>query len=92
MIYSNDKIETVRKLAGVFLPINDIAFVIGVPPEELREDINTVGSEVSKAYHEAKIASKVRLLDAEMQLAKVGSPQAIENVRSQLQDMEDDEI
>ena len=54
-------------------------------------DIADRGTDVSKAYHRGKAASKVKLHSQEMMLAQVGSPLAIENALRNLLDMEDDE-
>lgn len=91
MNYPPEILQQIEKYASVYLPISDIALIIEVPAEVLREDIADRSSEVSKAYHKGKAASKVRLRTQEMKLAMVGSPLALENARRNLLDMEDDE-
>ncbi len=68
-----------------------MAVILDLPAEQLRIDIAHRNSDVSKAYHRGKAASKVKLLHQEMLLAQVGSPLAIENTHRNLMDMEDDE-
>ncbi len=64
---------------------------MGIPKEELRQDIAMDGSPANKAYYSAKNATKLLLRKQEMELAKVGSPVALESCRAALLDMEDDE-
>ena len=59
--------------------------------ELLRRDINTKDNPAYDAYRRGKVSSKILLRKQEMQLAKVGSPLALDNVRKALMDMEDDE-
>ena len=73
------------------MPISDIALLIDVPADVLREDISDRSTDVSKAYHRGKIASKVKLHKQEMTLAMLGSPQALANARENLISMEEDE-
>lgn len=91
MDYSKEQLEQVEKLATVFMPISDIALIIEVNPEELRADIADETTEVSRRYRRGKAITKLELHTQEMQLAKVGSPLALENARKNLLDMEDDE-
>lgn len=89
--YSEDTLSQIESYASIYLKITDMAVILDVPAEQLREDIADRTTEVSKRYHRGKAASKVKLLHQEMQLAYVGSPLALENAQRNLMDMEDDE-
>ena len=89
--YSNEVLEQVEQYASIYLKISDMAVILDVPAELLREDIADRSTEVSRRYHRGKAASKVKLLHQEMQLAYVSSPLALENAQKNLMDMEDDE-
>jgi len=89
--YSEDTLSQIESYASIYLKITDMAVILDVPAEKLREDIADRSTEVSKRYHRGKAASKVKLLHQEMQLAYVGSPLALENAQKNLMDMEDDE-
>lgn len=91
MTYSQDELTQIEKFASIYLKISDIAIILDIPADIMREDIADRSSAVSKAYRKGKIASKVKLLAQEMQLAQIGSPLAIENTHKNLLDMEDDE-
>lgn len=54
-------------------------------------DIHSLNHPANLAYYEGKNKTKLLLREQEMQLAKVGSPLALENCRQALLDMEDDE-
>lgn len=92
MKFSKEIIEEIEKYASIFLPISDMALLVGVPAEDLREAISDQSSEVGRAYLRGKAASKVRIRAQEMKLAMVGSPLALEATRRNLLDMEDDEL
>ena len=89
--YSDEILAQIEQYASIYLKISDMAVILDIPAERLREDIADRSTEVSKRYHKGKAASKVKLLHQEMQLAYVGSPLALENAQKNLMDMEDDE-
>ena len=91
MKYSAKELQTIERLASIFLKISDIAVILEVPADVLRSDIADRNHEAAKAYRKGKVASKVQLLSQEMKLAQLSSPLAIDNMRSNLLDMEDDE-
>ena len=91
MIYTEVQLRQIEKMASLYMTISDIALIIEVSPETLRSDIAYKNSDVSRAYYKGKASSKLALRSQEMQLAKVGSPLALENCRRNLLAMEDDE-
>ena len=91
MNYSEETLKKIEEWAEIYLPVSDMAVILDIPQEQLREDIRNRSSEVSKAYHRGKVLSKVKLHTQEMKLASIGSPLALENTRKNLLDMEDDE-
>lgn len=91
MTYSNNVLTQIEKFASIYLKISDMAVILDIPADVLRDDIADRTSEVSKAYRRGKAASKVKLHSQEMMLAQVGSPLAIENAHRNLLDMEDED-
>jgi len=91
MELTKQQLEEVEKYASIYLPISDIATLMEIPADLLRDEIRNKNTEISKAYHKGKAASRVKLHHQEMLLAQVGSPAAIENAHRNLLDMEDDE-
>jgi hypothetical protein len=91
MTYTEEQLTQIEKFASIYLKISDMAVILDLPAEQLREDIARKESDVSKRYYRGKASSKVKLLHQEMLLAQVGSPLAIENTHKNLLDMEDDE-
>lgn len=73
------------------MKISEMASILCVDAIELREDIMALNSPANQAYLNGKNSTKLLLREQEMELAKVGSPQAIQNMREALLDMEDDE-
>lgn len=91
MNYTTEQIENVEKLASLYMKITDIALIIGVSDNALRQDIDDSNSQISLAYRKGKALRKLELRKQEMELARVGSPLALENAQKALIDMEDDE-
>ena len=91
MTYTSDELQQIEKFASIYLKISDIAVILDIPADVLRDDIADRSTDVSKVYRRGKAASKVKLHSQEMMLAQVGSPLALENARNNLLDMEDDE-
>ena len=91
MTFSKEQLEQIEKWASIYLPISEMAILLSIPAEMLRDEIRNRNSEVSLAYHRGKASSRVKLHHQEMLLAQVGSPLAIENAHRNLLDMEDDE-
>lgn len=78
-------------MASLYMTISDIATILDVDDTLLREEIANRSSDAGRHYARGKASSKLQLRAQEMQLAKVGSPLALDNVRRNLLDMEDDE-
>ena len=91
MNYTKQQIDSVEQYAGLYLRISDMAVLLSVSEMELKADIATRSTDVSKAYYRGKTQAKLKLLTQEMKLAQVGSPLAVENMHRNLLDMEDDE-
>lgn len=91
MKFTQEQLEQINKWASIYLPISDMALMLDIPAEMLRDEIRNKHTEVSLAYYRGKAASRVKLHQQEMLLAQVGSPLAIENAHRNLLDMEDDE-
>lgn len=91
MTYSDEQIQKVSELAGLLLKISDIALIIDVDPDELRDDIADKNSKVSKAYYRAKLEVIIRLRKQEIEQAELGSNTAIELVTSYINDQKLDE-
>lgn len=91
MNYTNEQLNMIEQYASIYLPISDIAVILEITPEQLREDIHDCQNPASFHYRKGKALSKVQLHSQEMTLAKVGSPLALQNARDNLLAMEDDE-
>ena len=91
MTFTKEQLEEVEKYASIYMPISDIAILMRIPADVLRDEIRNKNTDVSVAYHRGKASSRVKLHHQEMLLAQVGSPLAIETAHRNLLDMEDDE-
>lgn len=91
MKYSDKELRMIEEWAEIYLPISDMAVILDIPAHQLRTDISDINHPAHKAYHKGKIMSKVKLHKQEMDLARIGSPLALQNTKQNLLDMEDDE-
>lgn len=91
MTYSEEELKQIEDLASAFVRISDIAIVLDIPAEVLREDIADRSSQAYRYYRRGKILSKITLQRQEMEFARTGSPLAVENTTRALAQMEDDE-
>lgn len=91
MTFSQEQIDRIKELAGIFLPVSDIAVLIGVNPFELKAELKDYDSPARAAYLTGKAEAKADMLAQEMRLAKLGSPLGIESTRAALMKMELDE-
>ncbi len=91
MSYSEKELLQIEQMAALYLPVSDIATVLGVTAEQLRRDVKDRGFPAGKAYIKGKVSSKISLRKQTMLLAKVGSPLALEDARRAYMEMEDDE-
>lgn len=74
----NFVLEKLQELAGDLLPIDLIATLLDVDELALREAIGDRHSPVSRAYHLGKAQTIAAIRKQEIELAKSGSPFAIE--------------
>lgn len=92
IIYSQADLDTIEDLAAIFMKISEIAVILDVPPEALRDDIASRYSPASRAYLRGKITAKIKIRRSEMDLAGIGSPIAVENILQAHSEMLDDEL
>ncbi len=88
---SQNKIEDIKKYAELFFSISEIAILIDVDIDELREAIENKKSEISKAYHKAKLKKEVEIREQEIELASLGNNKAIEQVEKYISTQKLDE-
>ena len=91
MKYTREQIEKVEEYASLFLKISDIALLIGVDPDVLRDDIADRSTDVSKNYLITKLLTIAILRRQEIQQAELGSNIAIELVSKYITDQTLDE-
>ncbi len=50
MTYSENELQQIEKYASIYLKISDMAVILDIPADVLREDIADRSTDVSKAY------------------------------------------
>lgn len=92
MTYSNAQMEIIKACVGNLMKISDIAALIEVDEDDLKLDILDKFHPVSKLYRQIKAKTIFEMRTAEIQLAKAGSPLAVQMVNEYIKDMEDEEF
>ena len=91
MDFSDDTIKQIQELAEALTPVSDIAALLDIDENELREEINYVHSPVRRAYNKGKAKTALALRKQELELARVGSPLAVQLTATYIKDMTIDE-
>lgn len=91
MNYSTQQLQAIEEYASYLLPVSDMAALMELNPDTLRSHIKDTTSPASAAYRRGKATTKLQLHKQELELAKVGSPLAVQITTSYLMDMNDDE-
>lgn len=77
-LYSEEQIQKIGEYASLLMTITDIAVLIDIDEDFLRNDIAIKSSEVSKVYRLNKAQTILELHRQEIELAKLGSPISVE--------------
>ena len=80
MEYTEEKLTKIQEYAALLTTVTDIAVLLDLDEDELRMDIMDKTSLVSKTYHKAKAMVLLEFRRQEIDLAKLGSTIAIEQV------------
>ena len=87
-----DKDQKVFELAALFMTVQDIAFFIGMDPEELTTLIRLhPENELSIAYHRGQLMTKIQLRFDSKRYAESGSPEAIKEMLMHLSEQNNSE-
>ena len=78
MNLTDNETLTLREYAGLLLSISDIAVLLSVDEDELRSEINNKSTKLSQTYRLGKMLTIVELRKQEIDMAKLGSPMAVE--------------
>lgn len=79
-------IEKIKELASYLMTIPEIAILINMDEDQLREEIANRTTEISRAYHLGRTETILEVRKQEVALAKTGSPMALENIAEYLID------
>ena len=80
MNYSTQQLNEIQRLASLFATIEDIAVMIDVDPDRLKDDIKS-DDDAKKAYQLGKTMRMLELREIEIEQAKLGSTVAIDLIQ-----------
>jgi len=86
MEYNSSQLEKVQEYAGLLMTVSDISVLIGVNEDSFREDISNKNTVVSSAYRKGQIETVLELRKQEIEMAKLGSPMAVELIQKYIID------
>lgn len=86
MEYNDSQLEKVKELAGLLMNVNDISVMIGVNEDNFREDIGNKNTAISIAFRKGQIETALEMRKQEIEMAKLGSPMAIELIQKYIID------
>lgn len=91
MDFSDNIINQIQELAEALTPVSDIAALLDIDESMLRDELSNKLSTVRKAYDKGKATTALLLRKQELELAKVGSPLAVQLTAAYVKDMTIDE-
>lgn len=91
MTLTSEQIIDIDKYSALFMKVSEIALLIDVDPDELRNEISNKSTNVSKIYYRAKYLVITKLRAQEIEQAELGSNIAIELVAQYIQEQKLDE-
>ena len=86
MEYNSSQLEKVQEYAGLLMTVSDISVLIGVNEDIFREDISNKNTAVSIAFRKGQIETVLELRKQEIEMAKLGSPMAVELIQKYIID------
>ncbi len=89
---TNELLPKIAELAKELTPISEMAALLDINEELLRMAINDKSSEIRRVYMRAKAETAREFRKHEIELAKVGSPIAVQLTSHFLKEMDADEI
>lgn len=92
MIYTSSELQQIEELAMLYIKPSEMSILLGVPEGEFKADIATPEHPARRAYIKGKLGQKLQVHQQMAELARVGSPLALEQSQKALLDMEDDEL
>ena len=86
MEYNSIQLEKVQEYASLLMNVSDISVLIGVNEDSFREDINNKNTAISIAFRKGQIETVLELRKQEIDMAKLGSPLAVELIQKYIID------
>ncbi len=88
---TGEQLQRIEELASKLTPIKEIAALTSIPEDTLRLEMGNSSSEARKAYMRGKARTALELRERELELARIGSPLAVQMSAEYLKRMTTDE-
>lgn len=87
-MFTQETIDSVARLASDLTPVRDIAALLDIDEDLLRAELAIPSSPVRRAYLKARAQTSLDMRRRELELARVGSPLAVQMAGAYLRDLE----
>lgn len=87
MEITQELLHSVQDLAETLTPISEMAVLLDLKEDELREEISKPDSQLRRVYFLGMAKVKQQLRKNEIELAAAGSPQAVQRTHEYLNQM-----
>ena len=87
MNLSKDQLDKINKYARALTSIPDVAVLMGLDEDDLREDMACCNSPARIAYETGRAQTEYEIRSTEINMAASGSPLAIQHVKGYLNDL-----
>ena len=91
MKYSSEQLEMISIYASNLMLPSEIATLLNIDEQELLEAIRNKQSDASRAYRVGKTETTLAIRRQEVELAKMSSPLAVQNVAKYISQMDTEE-
>lgn len=87
MNLSKDQLDNVTEYGKALTPVQDVAVLMDLDVDELREEFSCPKSPVRRAYEIGRARTEYEIRQTEINMAASGSPIAIQHVKGYLNDL-----
>lgn len=77
MKFTQQQLNEIKRLAGLFFSINEVAIIIGVNAISFSKEVKTFGTTAYQFYNKGRLLKEAELRTTTMTMAKQGSTPAL---------------
>lgn len=90
--FDEQTLQVISEMASALMAPKQIALLCGIPWQSFLQALQDDTSELYQAYHKGKLKTIYTIRKAEVELAKMSSPMAVEQAERYIEQMNIEEI